>query len=163
MFHRSVSEILRGVESAPSGCEMGQNNPALLGLNESWQKQWKLKCGCFCKYEIEIIFDIVYFNCESLHFITVYSFHTVFIPFSTNFNFYKFKIQQLYFIVLLWSIARQIQKTHHYKKLRGRYFCGMKISKLGIAFWYFWFYRAHQLSLLLKNTYSFKVNLTNFS
>ena len=25
-------KILRGVESAPSGCEMGQNNPALLGL-----------------------------------------------------------------------------------------------------------------------------------
>ena len=34
MFHRSVTEILRGAESTPSGCEMGQNNPALLGLNQ---------------------------------------------------------------------------------------------------------------------------------
>ena len=35
MFHRSVSEILRGGRNPPpSGCEMGQNNPALLGLSE---------------------------------------------------------------------------------------------------------------------------------
>ena len=34
MFHRSVSEILRGGGGIrpPLGCEMGQNNPALLGL-----------------------------------------------------------------------------------------------------------------------------------
>ena len=35
MFHRSVSEILRGGgirPPPPLGCEMGQNNPALLGL-----------------------------------------------------------------------------------------------------------------------------------